>query len=911
MRTSIGRPYSKKRMRAGRRLAKFGAVSLVVMMLAMALQPLTSSGVSAADNSRIINSSVLETTVVDDIVVDPEETPVPDPDLDEDIVAEVFDDELIDDLVVDPVTPASIQVVKYGCDEDFGGDYYELAQNCELMSAEFDVYYTGGEQHFNDSFIAENVVPGDVTVAETVPVGYGEPYVFCSSFYADGGESGFAQVPTAQGAFIDVIDQGEYLYCDWYNVPVNHDGTVTIKKWECPENLAFVVEPTWEDYLAACDAWMNDVNFSLDYEDDAETDLSGTTGDDGDGTLVFDGVKPGNIVISEEIPAGYGDPVVFCGFGAIYDEDGDGVAIAVDGFAAGGLLEGGVLEHEMLPTEGLYCDWFNFPYDNDDDVVIYKWLCPEDFDAYNASLEELLYTCTQAMHSIDFSLYGDGENFIGEGSTDGDGYIGFKGLGAGNYALNESLPHGYGTPIIYCDRPDYDFEQWTVDGEATIQFDLYDGGWIACHWFNIPDDDDIVIIKWECPEGYDAYDATYEELLENCTQYVPGIDFSLYGEGENFYGTETTDEFGSVQFDGLESGYYALNESVPSGYGTPIVFCDRPDYGYENYPVYGYGSIEFEYNDEGWFICHWFNVPENDGSITIFKFTCAPGYDLEAVGADPKADCWTKTDDVRFDLYGDGYDDWGKTGDFATGAVTFGGLEPGDYTAVEEVPAGTIKTYVICQWEDELGPYKYETYYPYNTGDSWVGNAIDLDLHENSDIICWWYNVPEDHDGGDLIVIKYWCDGAIYDEAHCELYGGGADFSVEAANGWGGPIYFTTGWDGTAQLYLESGAYTLTEIDRIWCKAKSDQVDQDGNVVVYDDQTSYVTVFNCGPGQKKDPPAKKFPNTGVAEMVSESGSNNGGTMGLLFSVGMVAAIVGLRTARPATARIAIRQERGE
>jgi hypothetical protein len=776
-------------MRAGNRLARFGAAALIVMMLAMALLPLTSTGVSAADNdSRIINSSVTEEVLIDDIVVEPEETPVPDPDLDPDVVSEEFDDELIDDLVVEPVEPGTIHVAKYGCGDDYNGDYYELAQHCQAMNADFGVYYTGGEQFFNGTFTASDIAPGAVTVTETIPAGYGNPHVFCSSTDATGYEGGFEQVLTEQGAAYFELEPGEYIYCDWYNVPFEQDGTITIKKWECPENLAFVVEPTRDDYLQACTSWMNDVTFHIDYEDDAETDLSGETGDDGDGTLVFEGVKAGKLTISEEIPSGYGDPVIFCGFGAFLDEDGDGVGAAIDGFAGGGLVEGGVLEHEFLPTETLYCDVFNFPYDNNDDVVIYKWLCPEDFNAYEASLEELLTTCDHAMEDVDFSLYGNGENFIGDMTSDSSGYVGFKDLDAGSYALNEELPSGYDKPIIFCDRPDYDFENWPVYGDASIQFDLYDGGWIACHWFNVPD---------------------------------------------------------------------------------------------------------------------------HDGSITIYKYTCAPGYDLDAYGADPKSDCWTKTDGIRFDVYGDGYDDYGFTGDYVPGAVTFGGLDEGEYIVKEDVPAETVDAFVICQWEEELGPFKYETFSPYSTGGSYIGNTIDLELYKGTNIVCHWYNIPEDHDGGELIVIKYWCDGAIYDETHCELYGGGADFSIQDAGGYGSPYEFTTGWDGTTQLYLDAGAYSLAEIDRIWCKAKSDQVDSEGNVVIYDDETSYVTVFNCGPGKEKDPPAKKFPNTGVAEMVTETGSNGGSSMGLLFSMGMVVAIIGLRTAQTRTARIAIRQERGE
>ena len=318
--------------------------------------------------------------------------------------------------------------------------------------------------------------------------------------------------------------------------------------------------------------------------------------------------------------------------------------------------------------------------------------------------------------------------------------------------------------------------------------------------------------------------------------------------------------------------------------------------------------LEHEFYPNETMYCDWFNFPHLDrGSITVHKYTCAPGYDLDAPGADPKADCLQKTDGVGFTLSGVVPDNFASTGDVIPGVVTWVGLPFGGYSVAEDVPADIIRTFVICQWEDDLGPFLYNTFEPYILGDVAVGNRIDLDLIEGSDIVCHWYNIPEDPDGGDLVVVKYWCEGAIYNEASCELYGFGAEFLLQAASGEGDPISFATGGDGTAQLYLPAGAYVLTEVDRTWCKATSDQIDEDGNILIYDDQTTTVTVFNCGPGWEKDPPVKKFPNTGIGAG-SESQGVSLGTLAMLATA-MLAVAWRIAATTPAAEAVLVSSKR--
>ena len=80
-----------------------------------------------------------------------------------------------------------------------------------------------------------------------------------------------------------------------------------------------------------------------------------------------------------------------------------------------------------------------------------------------------------------------------------------------------------------------------------------------------------------------------------------------------------------------------------------------------------------------------------------------------------------------------------------------------------------------------------------------------------------------------------------------------------------------TGGDGTVSIELDAGAYELDEVGGAWCSAEASNIDEHGNIVVADGETTYVTVFNCGPRETPQgkPNPGKFPNTGLGPIASE------------------------------------------
>jgi hypothetical protein len=344
-----------------------------------------------------------------------------------------------------------------------------------------------------------------------------------------------------------------------------------------------------------------------------------------------------------------------------------------------------------------------------------------------------------------------------------------------------------------------------------------------------------------------------------------------------------TDAGGTVTFPVEPNTDWVVEEHVPSGYGDPIVFCRWGGYksdgnggfiaidGFSNLDGTQGALIEFPTYDTFGMGCDWFNIPsDDDQSITIYKYTCPAGYDLDGAGADPKSDCLELTNGVNFHLLPDGGSELQtQTGDSINGAVSFGGVEFGKFQIWEDVPAATVDTYVTCQWFDNYGPYVYQQFVPAQYSGSAVGNLIDVELAKGDELVCQWYNAPDKTwYGGDLTIYKYWCDGYVVSTENCEL-GSGVKFVV-TSKGSGDSILTQTGPGGFVDVIgLPAGAYSVSEKDYEWCKAVSSKVDGEGNVLIEEGQETILTVYNCSADEgKKQPPATKFPNTGAGDVKS-------------------------------------------
>ncbi|HEY7031408.1 MAG TPA: sortase, partial [Thermomicrobiales bacterium] len=654
-------------------------------------------------------------------------------------------------------------------------------------------------------------------------------------------------IEPADGAPVDVPE------------PVRNGAAVAIVKYACPDGFD-AVDSDLDGLYANCGA-LGDVGFLVGDSNGGTTAIN----TDGSGGAYLDGLPAGQTTVTEQLPDGYATPRVFCSI------DAEGVDGNLDEMS----VDESTVSSNLDVDQTLTCQWFNIPYagDNsgDNSIVIYKHVCQVGFDAYDADPDGLAAGCGEWQDGVTFDVTDGGPTNLSDATGPVDeGKVVFGGLDAGEYFITEEIPDGYGQPVVYCalaaneDGEPEDYAPMDLSADGQIFSVLASSQTLWCHWFNVPSDDPTVTIdKYECPQGFDADNASVADLSVSCAGVpMDGVDFTLTDSG-NATQTGTTGDAGpgKVSWSGVAPGNVSITEDIPSGYGQPVVLCflddaswspDGPQIDVQD------GTIQVDLTGYHTLHCEWFNVPTDDVTITIVKYTCVPGYDLNAPGADPSVDCPNLTNGIGFELDGKGEHEQGVTGDGGEGTVTFDGLAWHPWEVSENVPAGTDYSFVLsCEGSSTQQIQGYPLL---------VGTVLGIDVAPGDHVTCYWYNVPE-VPGGTVTIVKEYCQGTVFVSSDdCQIYEGGAGFSLTVWNGsdWVEVAQGTTDGSGYLSWYgLQAGTYQIDEIGGTWCYAVADHTDKNGYLVVGAGEETTVTVYNCGVNTKPKPP-KKFPNTGVA-----------------------------------------------
>ena len=921
---------SKQRRRAG-----VGRVALVAFVMLMLVLPLTGGRVLSANDELIILDDTIETAPVDtssdDAVLEEQETPG----------AELpqVDDPLLEDPVLDPgdpVGPSDLYLNATLCPGDldlWSVDYYGLAAACQGGHAngwELFVSDINGTPYWQQ-VVADSYIPVSGLPANDYLVQVNDPAagpvtmrVMCAADDMLGNDVIAPFEAPVGGQIASIGIQGGLMYwCDVFIVDIGDQtggsgevGEVTIylNKHVCPENI--ISDDVY--FLASvCHGQLPGVDFSFD--NGSGGNAVATT--DASSIATFGPVGTGTWTVTETIPGGYGDPQVFCGYddflgndvGAYEHPDVTGGAFSID-----------------IPADAAvaFCDVYNHPSDSEGgSITIFKHNCPDGFDATSQNVYD---ECGALVDDVQFNT--TGPNGYAAQTNTGDsigGAVYFGGLEAGDYEIVETVPAGFSAHVVSCSS---DTKQFVVQHEEdltdapTLGWDLDDNEDIVCLWYNVPtggdynDSVDVFITKWGCPEGFFSDD--HSELLAGCGYEMEGVDFTAEHLAS---GTTATDDTGGqparAAFTPWYTGESTFTEDIPAGYGDPKVYCSVTDdfgdvvTGYELAPYTATdGTIEMTIptppaDDLYTVYCDWFNFPnDHDSDVTVYKYTCPAGYDLYAWDADPKSDCVELTNGVDFhlDTNGGPYDE--TTGDDLNGGVDFSDVGYGEMILSETLPHGTIATWVTCQWYEDLGPYVYEGFEPYAPADG-VGTHISVELSEGDDLVCQWYNVPEQTwDGGELTITKYWCEGYVVNVETCEL-GAGVKFAVSPVNVATEGFFTETGPSGSVTLSVPGGwALAVEEVDYEWCKAVASNVDADGNVLIEAGEETTLTIYNCNADTgTKNPPVTKFPNTGsgsTANAAVVAPTGDGLSMELLTMAGgllQLGLVVAGRTLRLAPA----------
>jgi len=760
-------------------------------------------------------------------------------------------------------------------------DMFDMAATCHesVGAVYFSVFeagggYDGGSKLTSggalNSVTFENVPNVPLWISEVVPDGYGDPVAFCGVEDFLGNDV----VPTRYYPWndgkieLDAPGEENVVQCDWYNIPT---GKVIVRKAACPVGYAVSNPPDMYDMAANCHENAGVVNFSVfeaggGYDGGVKPTSGGVPN-----SVTFENVPNVPLWINEEIPAGYGDPVVFC---QVETELGEDVTPTTYYPWNAGKIE---LD---APGSGnvAHCDWYNIPTGGDNSVTVYKWQCVDGTE-HGQSLDyyqgdgQAMGPCESEHRNIPISLIDGAPDSPNDTITQANGTQ-FDDVVLdqnGSFQITIDEPDGYGNPMVFCGTLDQDQQQPVTATGSTITLTPATPAFTyQCNWYNIPQGHGTVTIyKWECPRGMEI-EQTLPAHQSSCTQPMDDVTFTL----TDSKGPRAKVTFGGVvEWADVRIEPITVAEEIPFGYSTqPYVSCD-----FESQNLLTLtddvinGVLTATLNHPGQkIVCHWFNQYLGPGDLTIHKWTCPEGYDPAAWNADPKTDCTEATNGVTFVLDQPADADLqSNTGDSINGAVTFGGLAPGDYVVNEIVPEGIAEVFVL----DCVGLYTGSVHpVPLSSGPT-----LQIRIAGGDRIECHWYNVPAmNPDYGWMTVTKHTCSTVTYvSDIDCEIFEDGQAFDLLVWNGddWVDAASGTT--DAAGQLTwtnLQPGTYRVDEQNGEPCHGTSNLTDSDGNLVVQQDTGTEVKVYNCGstppvPGAKMP---TKYPNTGV----EPSGSSN-------------------------------------
>jgi len=464
------------------------------------------------------------------------------------------------DFEVQPEPGAILAVYTWACPAGFVLDTLANAQlDCttpldgvvvdldaaDASEADLQGVTASGFVYFND------VVPGTWAMQPQVPTGYTDPAIlYCDDLYDPA-----AAEPILQGGAyheVDLAPEG-FLECHWIFVLDTDHHTVRVTKAVCPAGT----DPTLDYWMLAeaCPTTLAGVTFALSTESG-----DGSQATDGSGRTEWTNVDlgaSGALSLAETIPAGYGEPTVWCvdyPVAAADPIDYVWFPVATVGGATGSLVPE---QHEPFIFG---CTFFN--HEGGDDgydtsLTLHKWTCPPGFDP-TALWAEPLLDCTVATDGVEFSIFNEptAQSHVAVTGDGGTGTVAFTDLMPGEWVVSETVPAGTMKVFIlpctgFAQQP---LQPVLLEG-PDLNVTMYDGDHVICNWFNVPEGDGgtVDLTKYIC--------ATETFVAEvDCQIEEGGVTFDLIDQDGNVVATATTDGTGRITWSGLAAGDYWLAE---------------------------------------------------------------------------------------------------------------------------------------------------------------------------------------------------------------------------------------------------------------------------------------------------------------------------------------------------------------
>ena len=157
----------------------------------------------------------------------------------------------------------------------------------------------------------EQVTAGEIGILEGPAEGYQLLKVYCGVIGQNDASlpESWEEVPYSDGLTYQ-LPAGEYVHCVFYNVPTEDHGTIIITKYLCGALEISARDgggPDYETFSQQC------TDIGVGYVYTLQTSGGDVPGEsDGSGQVIWTGLDPGEVTVTETLPTGYDSYAVYC-----------------------------------------------------------------------------------------------------------------------------------------------------------------------------------------------------------------------------------------------------------------------------------------------------------------------------------------------------------------------------------------------------------------------------------------------------------------------------------------------------------------------------------------------------------------------------------------------------------------------
>ena len=567
-----------------------------------------------------------------------------------------------------------------------------------ISTVDFEVFGPNFQVIEHGGISLERLPAGLYRIREFIPAGYGDPSAFCGIGDTDGFLPTYSKVVVYDGSYEFELGPSQTIYCDWFNIAAQAPGdtaTLYVNKHFCPPAAEFDAEAAIiYDLAANCQEPTTPVPFSIIQNG---VRIAGGTAIGAPDALIFNGLPVGTVAIVEELPDGFGQPLVFCSVGDEFGNDRAPVTEAP--------VDNDRITWSLNAGDVVFCDWFNIPSPLGTTISVVKSTCPKTVGPDSGTFDEYAGACLDPTADVSFKLDGARTGNPGEQVTDANGQITWAEMEADHYSITEEVPTGYETPAVFCAF--YDpaafgsrrYERSSVSAENRIKVDLADGEVIACSWFNIP-------VRVETPTPGATPDST--PPTSGAQTPAPTTRPPAVATPSSATGRPATASPGSAT---IRPGTTTATATQPAAGGT--------------------------------------SSSTSGATLVIRYFRYETFYDFIADDADPVADCTLRPEGTSFVLeggVGTATDTPRRTAGIGPGSgqATFTGIAPGDYHLAEaEFRIGDAAFIMSCDSDRrDFGDYPFTPF-----ANAAADGSVRLTIVEDETLTCDWYDVRAEGTG--------------------------------------------------------------------------------------------------------------------------------------------------------------------